>query len=122
MPADNDSKKDNDKGKKDIDALLSLELFESNMILEDSLAELDKLNSSFPITREFLKARGLTKVTELDKIGMRELTKHLKLTLRETLEKRFLAECGVQSRDELTAKDRLEVDETISKIMDSFKR
>ena len=116
MPTDDDPKK-----KEDIDALTSLEFFESKIILEDTLAELDELNSSFPATREFLKGRGLTRVSELDKAGMRELAGHLKSTLRETLEKRFLAEYGVQSRDELAEKDRLEMDKTISNLVDSFK-
>jgi hypothetical protein len=44
---------------------------------------LDELNSSFPDTKEFLEARGLTKVSQLDEQGREELTDYLTKKLHE---------------------------------------
>lgn len=114
---------DDNRGRKDkenIGVMLSLQFFESRIILEDTLEELDNLNSSFPATRDFLARKGLKKVTELDKDGMQELAGHLKLTLCQSMEKMFLAEHKVQSRAHLSKEDSLELDGVLSKIMNSF--
>ncbi|MEK7647260.1 MAG: hypothetical protein AAB378_02705 [Patescibacteria group bacterium] len=108
------------KGNEDIDALKSLEFLESKIILEDTLEELNNLNSFFPATRNFLASKGLKKVAELDKDGMRELTEHLKLTLCKAMEKMFLAEHKAQSREELSEEDLLELNGVFAKIMSSF--
>ncbi len=42
---------------------------------------LDDLNSSFPETKKFLEARGLTKVSQLDEAGRKALTEHLQAVL-----------------------------------------
>ena len=42
-----------------------------------TLAALEDANSAFPATQEFLQARGLTNVRELDKQGLQELREHL---------------------------------------------
>jgi hypothetical protein len=46
--------------------------------LEDSLAKLQEVNSSFPATREFLKIKGCNSVAELDREEMRELQEFLR--------------------------------------------
>jgi len=46
--------------------------------LSDSL---DELNSAFPETQKFLRDRGLTKVSQLDEAGRRQLTEHLRSVL-----------------------------------------
>lgn len=51
---------------------------EERQRLEKLLDELKDLNSSYPATQEFLQARGLTHVNELDKQGTQELIAHLK--------------------------------------------
>ncbi len=45
--------------------------------LEDSLASLQEVNSSFPATKEFLKIKGCHSVAELDREGLRELEEFL---------------------------------------------
>jgi hypothetical protein len=40
------------------------------------------MNSAFPATLEFLKARGLSHVSQLNRQGVRELTAHLERVLR----------------------------------------
>lgn len=52
-------------------------LGESKEKLEDALERLQRLNSSFPATREFLEARGLDSVAQLDRQGVNELREHL---------------------------------------------
>ncbi|HTM68844.1 MAG TPA: hypothetical protein VL426_06130 [Candidatus Binatia bacterium] len=44
---------------------------------KETLRDLEDLNSAFPATQEFLQARGLTNVRQLDKQGMAELRTHL---------------------------------------------
>lgn len=58
--------------------------------LSDYLTALTKLrdvlndaNSSFPATKSFLDARGLSNVSQLDKQGLSDLTDHLKNILSE---------------------------------------
>jgi hypothetical protein len=46
------------------------------------LNDLDAANSSFPATKEFLHARGLTKVSQLNAQGKTELTKYLSDVLK----------------------------------------
>lgn len=46
--------------------------------LEQDLEDREDFNSAFSATKEFLQARGLTNVRELDVIGNRELVAHLK--------------------------------------------
>lgn len=48
----------------------------------ETLSQLEDLNSAFPATKEFLVARGLTNVRQLDAQGMRELKEHLERTLQ----------------------------------------
>lgn len=43
--------------------------------------DLDDLNSAFPETQKFLRARGVSKVSELDPAGRQELTEHLQRVL-----------------------------------------
>lgn len=45
--------------------------------LRECLRKLQELNSSFPAVQEFLKARGLQSVDELNKDGIRDLKDHL---------------------------------------------
>lgn len=42
-----------------------------------TLAALEDANSAFPATQEFLQARGLTNIRQLDKQGLQELKEHL---------------------------------------------
>lgn len=42
-----------------------------------TLAALEDANSAFPATKEFLEARGLTNVRQLDAQGLQELRAHL---------------------------------------------
>ena len=51
-------------------------------LLEHQLHALEDLNSNYPATREFLKARGLTNVREFDVAGREELRQYLERTLR----------------------------------------
>ena len=60
----------------------NIELTTLRVEQERLLAGLTDTNSSFPATQEFLRARGLTHVSQLDKQGVRELTAHLKGILR----------------------------------------
>lgn len=46
---------------------------------------LNDANSAFPATKAFLQARGLSNVSQLDKQGLVELTKHLENTLSATI-------------------------------------
>lgn len=48
--------------------------------LQGTLARMEDYVSSFPATKEFLKARGLSNVRELDIRGRRELVDHLERT------------------------------------------
>lgn len=52
---------------------------------ERELASLKDAVSSYPETRDFLKARGLTHIGQLDAQGIRELRAHLERVLRATL-------------------------------------
>ena len=45
--------------------------------------ELDEMNSAYPATREFLRQRGLTRVSQLDETGRQELTEHLQRLLQQ---------------------------------------
>lgn len=47
-----------------------------------TLTALEDANSAFPATQEFLQARGLTNVRELDPQGLKELREHLERTLQ----------------------------------------
>ncbi len=58
------------------------ELAEIGAKARETLTQLEDLNSAFPATREFLEARGLTNVRQLDKAGMQELKEHLERTLQ----------------------------------------
>ncbi|HSD12804.1 MAG TPA: hypothetical protein VLC10_04560 [Patescibacteria group bacterium] len=58
------------------------ELEEIGRKARETLTQLEDLNSAYPATKEFLAARGLTNVRELDKEGMRELKEHLERTLQ----------------------------------------
>jgi hypothetical protein len=49
---------------------------------KQSLRILDEVNSNFPATRDFLAARGLTLVSQLDEKGREELQAHLIQTLK----------------------------------------
>ncbi len=49
--------------------------------LKAHLARMDELNSSFPETKKFLAARGLTLVSQLDDAGRAELKSHLEAVL-----------------------------------------
>lgn len=49
---------------------------------EQLVSDLEDLNSMFPATKEFLTARGLTNVRQLDKRGREELVAHLQNVLR----------------------------------------
>ena len=42
------------------------------------LAKLEEVNSFYPATRQFLRARGLDRVSELGSDGRRELLAHLR--------------------------------------------
>ncbi len=44
---------------------------------ETALKEIQDLNSSFPATKDFLRARGLKNVSELDEAGTKDLFNHL---------------------------------------------
>jgi len=44
---------------------------------------LDEINSAFPATKDFLAARGLTRVSQLDESGREELSQHLETLLRQ---------------------------------------
>lgn len=52
--------------------------------LESLRDRLGDVNSGFPATREFLAARGLTHVDQLDADGRNALTAHLERLLRES--------------------------------------
>ena len=47
-----------------------------------TLASLEDANSAFPATQEFLRARGLTNVRQLDAQGNQELREHLERILQ----------------------------------------
>lgn len=49
--------------------------------LKAHVERMDELNSSFPETRKFLAARGLTRVSQLDQAGHAELKAHLEAVL-----------------------------------------
>ncbi len=44
-------------------------------------SDMADLNSRYPATQEFLRARGLKNVRQLDKNGRKELREHLEKTL-----------------------------------------
>lgn len=52
-----------------------------NERLEATARRLANMNSSFPATREFLAAKGIENVDELDETGTKELYDHLLDTL-----------------------------------------
>ncbi len=58
------------------------ELDEIGRKARETLVQLEDLNSAFPATKEFLAARGLANVRDLDKEGLWELKEHLKRTLQ----------------------------------------
>ncbi|MEY4744606.1 MAG: hypothetical protein RL272_551 [Candidatus Parcubacteria bacterium] len=58
------------------------ELDEVGRKARETLTRLEDLNSMFPATKEFLAARGLTNVRQLDKTGLEELKAHLERTLK----------------------------------------
>jgi len=49
---------------------------------KEALAGLEDLNSAFPATQDFLRARGLTNVRQLDKEGNAALRAHLEGILK----------------------------------------
>lgn len=61
-------------------------LIEQLKILQETadrlLREMQDINSARPATREFLQARGLTNVRELDAAGQKELREYLQNKLR----------------------------------------
>jgi hypothetical protein len=59
------------------------ELKALNVQLVQERTALEDLNSSYPATQEFLQARGLTNVRQLDAAGRAELVKHLEKTLAD---------------------------------------
>ena len=65
-----------------LSGLSEQELAEVDASARRTLASLEDANSAFPATQEFLQARGLTNVRELDKQGMQELREHLERTLQ----------------------------------------
>lgn len=75
-----------EKQRKDLEAALSglsqEKLDEIHGSAQRALHSLEDLNSAFPATREFLEARGLTNVRELDKRGLAELRTHLEGILK----------------------------------------
>lgn len=56
------------------------QILENFAKIRDNLAD---LNSQFPATREFLEARGLKHVNELDKDGLKELEDYLRNKLSQ---------------------------------------
>lgn len=54
---------------------------------EKALETLDEKNSAYPETRKFLAGRGLTRVSQLNKTGWKELMAHLEGTLLQILTK-----------------------------------
>lgn len=58
------------------------ELAEIDRKARETLAHLEDANSAFPATKEFLAARGLTNVRQLDKKGLQDLKEHLERTLQ----------------------------------------
>lgn len=53
--------------------------------LKKTLNDLEDVNSSFPATQEFLCAKGLTHIRELDKKGRDELVEYLQKTYQSLL-------------------------------------
>ena len=51
--------------------------------LKERLRCLQDVNSKFPETQEFLRARGLEHVSELDEDGIKELEAHLREVLKK---------------------------------------
>ncbi len=81
---------------------------------------LDTLNSSYPETRKFLEARGLTKVSQLDAAGRLELVQHLRAALAAQLERnqaisRFLGARGLTSVDQLDETGRADLADHLKK-------
>ena len=58
-------------------AELDKRLAESRDKLAALNEKLDILNSSFPATQDFLRARGLTRVSQLDASGREQLERYL---------------------------------------------
>lgn len=71
--------------KKDIEEALG-SIQTSLQSIRRSLEIIDELNSSFPYTKEFLAARGVTRVSQLDEQGKFDLQEHLRITLRNLLQ------------------------------------
>src|SRR3989344_1791345 len=61
----------------------ALDLDSAKRSLEQSLRTIEDVNSMFPATQDFLRARGLTNIRELDDAGREELRKHLQLELQK---------------------------------------
>ncbi len=81
---------------------------------------LDELNSSFPETRRFLEARGVTRVSQLDDAGKLALVQHLRAALAAQEElnaetRRFLKERGLDSADQLDEAGRADLKERLAK-------
>lgn len=60
-----------------LSGLSDQQLAEVDASARKTLAALEDANSAFPATQEFLQARGLTNIRQLDKQGMQELKAHL---------------------------------------------
>jgi len=73
--------KDREDLVKELSVLDDEQLAEVNGKLTKLRDSLDDLNSAFPETRNFLQARGLTKVSQLDEAGRKALTEHLRAVL-----------------------------------------
>ena len=61
----------------------ALDLDGAERSLKESLRTIEDVNSMFPATQDFLRARGLTNIRELDDAGREELRKHLQLELQK---------------------------------------
>ncbi|MBI3046541.1 MAG: hypothetical protein HYY86_03350 [Candidatus Harrisonbacteria bacterium] len=55
--------------------------------LEKQRDKLDEINSGYPETKKFLEFRGLTRVSQLDSEGKRELNEHLLIVLKDIQKK-----------------------------------
>ena len=83
MPDDNDKLNQALKeGLKKLDVLAE-QMTAAGEKLKGAIETIDKVNSSFPETKAFLEARGLTSVSQLDAKGRQELTEHLEKRLTE---------------------------------------
>lgn len=74
--------KDKEALREDLSQLSDEQLDAMEKPLKTLRDSLDDVNSAFPATQEFLIARGLTRVSQLDATGREELTEHLKAIIR----------------------------------------